>query len=247
MNVQRIPAVIIQTPNSERFLPLFEVISKSEVFEPVPVSATMGNFLSGVNEEFIQEEVLRYGRLLTQNERGCAISHSDARKIIAQSPHGGIVFEDDARVIDLERLQQATLDFLAKFSNTSSALGLLDYRDRHTEPGTDFPPPIFKRLLAEAPLAVATVLTPLAAKEILKSAAVSSQTADWPKSECRFFILSEGCVRHGDATSGTVIGDTEKRISGTTLQFFSPNGLKSRFHRLLQKLDTLLISYYQSK
>ena len=42
MNVQRIPAVIIQTPNSERFLPLFEVISESEVFEPVLIVATMG-------------------------------------------------------------------------------------------------------------------------------------------------------------------------------------------------------------
>jgi GR25 family glycosyltransferase involved in LPS biosynthesis len=247
MNVQRIPAVIIQTPNSERFLPLFEVISESEVFEPVLIVATMGYSLPGDNEDFIQEEVLRYGRVLTQNERACAVSHSEARNIIAQSRQGGIVFEDDARVIDLEHLEQAALSFLVKFSNISSALGLLDYKNQHVEGCTENKPLRFRKLLAETPLAVATVLTPKAASEILKSAATSSQTADWPKSKCRFLILSDGCVRHGDTKSGSVIGDTAMRVSGKTPQLFSPLSLTSMCHRLLQKLDTILIPYYQSK
>jgi hypothetical protein len=247
MNVQRIPAVIIQTPNSERFLPLFEVICKSEVFEPVLIVATMGYTLSGDNEEFIQEEVLRYGRVLTQNERACAVSHSEARNVIAQSQHGGIVFEDDARVIDLEHLEQAAVGFLKKFSNMSSALGLLDYKNQHVEGCTYNSLPRFRKLLAETPLAVATVLTPIAAVEILKSAATSSQIADWPKSKCRFFVLSDGCVRHGDTTSGTVIGDTAMRVSGKTPHPSSLNGLAIRYRRFLQKLDTLLIPHYQVK
>ena len=247
MNVNRIPAVIIQTPNSERFLPLFKAISKSKVLEPVLVGATMGHLLSGVNEEFIEQEMLRYGRVLTQNERACAISHSEARKVITHSQQGGIVFEDDARVIDLNHLEQVTLGFLAKFSNQSSALGLLDYKNLHVEGCANNSPLRFRKLLAETPLAVATVLTPIAADEILKSAATSSQTADWPKSKCRFYILSEGCVRHGDATSGTVIGDTAMRVSGRTPQLFSRHGLTFRYHRLLQKLDTFLIPRYQVK
>ena len=170
MNVNRIPAVIIQTPNSERFLPLFKAISKSEVLEPVLIVAT---------------------------------------------------------------------------SNQSSALGLLDYKNLHVEGCANNSPLRFRKLLAETPLAVATVLTPIAADEILKSAATSSQTADWPKSKCRFYILSEGCVRHGDATSGTVIGDTAMRVSGRTPQLFSRHGLTFRHHRLLQKLDTFLIPRYQ--
>jgi hypothetical protein len=245
--VQRIPAVIIQTPNSERFLPLLEVIYKSEVFEPVLIVATMGYSLSDDTEKFIQEEVLRYGRVLTQNERACAISHSEARNVIAQSQHGGIIFEDDARVIDLEHLEQATLSFLEKFSNVNSALGLLDYKNQHVEGCTNSTPLRFRKLLAETPLAVATVLTPIAASEILKSAITSSQTADWPKSKCRFFILSDGCVRHGDETSGSVIGDTAMRVSGKPPQLFSPHSLVSTFHRLLQKLDTILIPFYQAK
>ena len=247
MNVQRIPAVIIQTPNSERFLPLFEVISKSEVFEPVLIVATMGYSLPGDNEVFIQEEVFRYGRVLTQNERACAVSHSEARNVIAQSRQGGIVFEDDARVIDLEHLEQAAVGFLEKFSELSAALGLLDYKNQHLEGCTYNSALRFRKLLAETPLAVATVLTPIAAGEILKSAATSSQIADWPKSNCRFFILSDGCVRHGDTTSGTVIGDTAMRVSGKTPQLFTLQGLTIRYHRFLQKVDTFLIPRFQSK
>lgn len=247
MNVQRIPAVIIKTPNSERFLPLFEVISKSEVFEPVLIAATMGYSLSGDNQDFIQEEVLKYGRVLTRNERACAISHSGARNIIAQSRQGGIVFEDDARVIDLEYLERAAISFLKKFSDTSSALGLLDYKNERLEGCTHNLTPRFRKLLAETPLAVATVLTPIAAGKILKSAATSSQIADWPKSKCRFLILSDGCVRHGDITSGTVIGDTAMRVSGKAPQLFSHHGLTMRHHRFLQKIDTFLIPRYQSK
>jgi hypothetical protein len=247
MNVQRIPAIIIQTPNSERFLPLFEVISRSEVFEPVLIVATMGYSLPGDNEDFIQEEVLRYGRVLTRNERACAVSHSEARSLIAQSRQGGIVFEDDARVINLEHLERATIGFLKKFSDMSSALGLLDYKSAHLEGCTYNLPLKFRRLLAETPLAVATVLTPIAAGEILKSSATSSQLADWPKSKCCFFILPDGCIRHGDTTSGTVIGDTAVRVSGKTPQLFSRHGLTISYHRFLQKLDTFLISRYQSK
>jgi hypothetical protein len=247
MKVQTIPAIIIQTPNSERFLPLFEVISMSKVFEPVLIVATMGYSLPADNENIIQEEVLRYGRVLTRNERACAVSHSEARNIIAQSRQGGIVFEDDARVIDLEHLERAAIGFLKKFSDTSSALGLLDYKNEHLGGCTHNLPLRFYKLLAESPLAVATVLTPIAASEVLKSAATSSQIADWPKSKCRFFILSDGCVRHGDITSGTVIGDTAMRVSGKKPKLFSHHGLTIRRHRLLQKIDTFLIPRYQSK
>lgn len=245
--MQRIPAVIIQTPNSDRFFPLFEVIGKSELFEPILVSATMGYSLSGSEERFIQGEMLRFGRELTQNERACAISHSKAREIIAQSKHGGIVFEDDARILDLEYLERVTSAFLMKRSELNSALGLLEYKDNDSRAGRYNSSPKFRRLFAETPLAVATVLTPLAACKLIASAANSSQTADWPRSECHFFILSQGCVRHGDTFSGSVIGETSRRVAGKPPRPFSLSGLSFNVHRLLQKLDTYLISWYQSK
>lgn len=247
MNVQRIPAVIIQTPNSDRFLPLFEVISKSELFEPILVSATMGYSLSDSNVRFIEGEVLRFGRELTQNERACAISHSKAREIIALSKHGGIVFEDDARILDLEYLERVTSAFLMNSSKFNSALGLLGYKDNCSGAGRYPSSPKFRRLLAETPLAVATILTPLAASKLIASATDSSQTADWPRSKCRFFILSHGCVRHGDTSSESVIGDTARRVAGKSPRPFSLSGLAFNIHRMLQKVDTYLISYYQSK
>lgn len=245
--MQRLPAVIIQTPNSDRFLPLFEVIGQSDLFEPILVSATMGYSLSGSHEGSIEGEVQRFGRELTQNERACAISHSKAREIIALSKHGGIVFEDDARILDLEYLERVTSAFLMKRSKFNSALGLLEYKDNFSGAERYITSPKYRRLLAETPLAVATVLTPLAACELIASAAGSSQTADWPRSECRFFILSQGCVRHGDSSSGSVIGETARRVAGMPPHPFSLSGLSFNVHRLLQKLDTYLISYYQSK
>jgi len=211
------------------------------------IVATMGYSLPCDNQDEIQEEVLRYGRVLTRNERACALSHSEARRIIAQSRQGGIVFEDDARVIEIEHLERAAIGFLKKFSGMSSALGLLDYNNNHLDFCTYNLPLRFRKLLAETPLAVATVITPRAASEFLESAATSSQIADWPKSKCRFFILADGCVRHGDTKSGTVIGDTATRVSGKTPQLFSRHGLTTMLHRFLQKLDTLLIPCYQSK
>lgn len=247
MNVYRIPAVIIQTPNSERFLPLFEAVGRSRLFEPILLSATMGYSLTSPDERFIQQEVLKYGRELTQNERACSISHSKAREVIAQSKCGGIIFEDDARILDLEHLEHATSVFLEKYSKLSYALGLLTYKENSIEPNACNYPLKFRRLFTEIPLAVATVLTPLAASKLFDSATDSSQTADWPKSDCHFFILSRGCVRHGDTSSGSVIGETAKRVAGSPLHPFSLLGLSFNFHRLLQKLDTYLISYYQSK
>lgn len=247
MLVERIPVVIIQTPNSERFRPLVETIGKSELFEIILVVATMGHSLVISDDRFVQKEVYKYGRELTQNERACAVSHSRGREIIAKSKLGGIIFEDDARVINLEYLEEVTAAFLTKFTHASSILGLLQYSERIVVGSACDSPLKFRRLFAEIPLAVASVLTPRAARELLDSSALASQTADWPKSKCRFYVLSTGCVRHGDATSGTVIGDTTKRINLKTSYPISINGISYTIHRFLQKLDTFLIRYFQSR
>jgi GR25 family glycosyltransferase involved in LPS biosynthesis len=247
MDVQRIPALIIQTPNLDRFRPLFEILRTSELLDPILLTATMGDSLVVSNTEADEEEQSKYGRTLSKNERACAISHSHARKIIAASSRGGIIFEDDARITDLTCLEESVLTFLAKNLHSSSALGLLDYSVRlETNPRRNYQIK-FHRLLAETPLAVATALTPAAAKAMLYSAASSSQTADWPKSKCKFFVMANGCVLHGDSTSGTTIGDPSLRVTGSNLNPFSLVGFKSSIHRTKQKLDTLIIAHRQSK
>lgn len=248
--MKRIPAVVIQTPNSERFLPLFEVLKNSKIFEPVLMVATMGVDLPETNQPFERQEISRYGRVLSRNERACAISHTRAREIIAESDKGGLILEDDARILDLQILESVSQEFLEEKGKSPSALGLLDYsgatdsskRNRsHLNHGR------FHRLLAEAPLAVGTLLTPEAAVGLVTSAGEYSQLADWPHAKCKFYFLSRGCISHGDLTTSSVIGDPSIRIFGRSHGFFTVKGNKYLAKRILQKIDTYLVSYHQSR
>ena len=243
----KIPAVIISTPNSGRLLPLIDKLSATNTFEPILLTATMGENLKLPSEYETRKELENYGRTLTQNERACAISHTQARDIIAESPIGGIIFEDDARILDLLSLEKSTVDFLLKYGETYSALGLVQYSRFKKVSRPSFQIPRFRRLLSEVPLAVATVLTKNAARKLTESASSSSQIADWPSSGCKYYFLAPGCVRHGDESSGTVIGDSSTRILGNYPPILTRQGIKLRQKRLLQKLDTHIISYHQSK
>ena len=245
--MQRIPAVIIQTPNSKRFEPLLESLRGSQILEPILLPAVMGKSLPRAADSVAHEEVARFGRELTQNERACAISHSKARTIIAASKHGGLVFEDDARITHLANLEATVSNFLSKAYPSIRALGLLHYGKTSTSPDLVFNEPKFHRLLAEAPLAVATVLTPGAAESLLESATKTSQIADWPHSRCKFYITSVGLVLHGDADTGSVIGETSARVYASSPQIYTVSGFLSSYRRLRQKIDTYLVRYYQSK
>ncbi len=245
--MHRIPAVIIQTPGSDRFKPLLDILNISEMLEPIILPATMGNSLPKASDIVTKGEIARFGRELSQNERACAISHSRARAIIASSKEGGLVFEDDARIINLPNLEAAVTEFLSGSRPSIRALGLLEYRSANFPDGLVLNQPKLHRLLAEVPLAVATVLTPSAAEVLLRSAGRSSQIADWPYSSCKFYITSPGMVLHGDSNTESVIGDSSTRIHGKSHRIYTKTGLLSRFRRLLQKLDTYLIRYYQSK
>jgi hypothetical protein len=195
----------------------------------------------------IEAEFEKYGRELTQNERACAISHTTARNIIANTSRGGVIFEDDARILNLRILENMSEAFLSLYKNDYSALGLLDYSpdDRSSPELVQFPK--IHKLLAEVPLAVATVLTRKAAWSLTESANLGSQIADWPSSRCSYYFLTPGCVKHGDEGTGSVIGDSSTRILGTLPSIFTRNGVSIRMKRLLQKLDTFQIFHFQSK
>lgn len=248
--MKRIPAVVIQTPNSERFLPLIEILKNSKIFEPVLMAATMGVNLSEMKQSFEKQELTRYGRALSRNERACAISHTRAREIIAKSEIGGLILEDDARILDLRILESASQAFLEEKAKSYSALGLLDYSgttDNSRSHNNYLNYGSFHRLFAEVPLAVGTVLTPEAAAELVTSAGEYSQLADWPYSRCRYYFLSTGCIAHGDSTTNSVIGDPLMRVFGRTQKFFTIKGVKHLSKRILQKIDTYRISCQQSR
>ncbi len=244
--MEKFPAVIINTPNSTRYKPLLETLQSSNLFEPVLLPAIMGGDLRAASEIAIAQEQESYGRSLTQNERACAVSHERARQIIADSARGGLIFEDDARINDLAFLEMATKTFLLKYGKSASALGLLNYSESQPIAVLDAKSFRIHPLLAEAPLTVATVLTPWAAAQLVSSSRTRSQTADWPRSQCKYHFLSIGCVQHGDEQSGTVIGEPLIRIRGKYPKLMTSNGLNSYRLLLMQKLDTYRIKYLQS-
>jgi GR25 family glycosyltransferase involved in LPS biosynthesis len=244
--MRKIPVVIIATPNSERHHPLKQSILTSEAFEVHLIRATMGSELGEPSISSEKSEIVSYGRVLSQNERACSISHQRARHLIAESELGGIIFEDDARVVNLATLQQAVQKFLELHVGKKSILGLLQYENRPFL-GTNsrhFNEVKIIPLLKECPLAVATVFTPFAARELAAMADRKSQLADWPLSKCRFYFLARGCIMHGDSQTESVIGLTESRKFGSSPVPIA-DLVKMKVRRLIQKLDLIWIELMQ--
>lgn len=241
-----IPVVIIKTPDSPRINPLLTQLNNVSGVEVNVIEATMGRDLGSELEFNNYQEFKSYGRELTQNERACAISHTRARQIIAETEFGGVVLEDDARILDPEAFVQQASDFLQSHLGKRHVLTLLSYwiapqsKIRRNRRNRTF------RLLAEAPLAVGVALTPMAARSLIAAAGEKSMTSDWPSSECIFFGLQTGVVRHGDSDTLSIIGETEKRAVRMSLRLISIYGIVGIKQRLFQKVDTWRIHIKQS-
>jgi GR25 family glycosyltransferase involved in LPS biosynthesis len=245
--VDKIPVFIIRTPNSERIIPLLSQLSKCRIFEVVIVDATMGKDLNEPTLMSRTFEMRHYGRYLTQNERACAISHTQARKQISDTGFGGVVLEDDARIWDHLGFEQAVKYFLENHKNKAGVLSLLSYVTEIPIGSSTRTNPRIHKLFAESPLAVATAITPVAARELVDSATKYSQTADWPTSRCKFYVLESGVVKHGDENTESIIGETIDRVHHKTNPMKSLVSLIRLRRRILQKLDLFRINQVQSR
>jgi hypothetical protein len=241
-----LPVVIITTPQSKRVEPLLDRLKGDTRFVVTQIDATMGENMLGPTEISLKSEYRNYGRSLSQSERACAVSHQCARAIISQSDFGGIIFEDDARIIDLDRLYYFSLHFLQKKSKQPRILSLVSYitRDPKSPPGSlqKFYYPLF----SDAPLAVATAMTPKAAVELVSGSKKGSMVADWPHSRCKFYVLREGVVNHGDSETSSIIGDADSRIVQMKFSLSSPYAINRIPTRIFQKLDKYLIELIQN-
>lgn len=241
-----IPVVVIKTPNSKRVDPLLVQLEKISMVETTVIEATMGYSLEYPCKASIQTEISSYGRALTQNERACAISHMRAREILANFDFGGIILEDDARILNPEAFVAEARDFLRTHRGKKHVLTLLSYlKTPHGEKRRNSGHNTF-RLFAEAPLAVGVALTPEAAKCLISAAADRSMTADWPISRCVFFGLKTGVIKHGDSETVSMIGNVEDRVSSMSARLISQCDLIGIKRRLFQKIDTIRIQAKQS-
>lgn len=243
----KIPSVIITTPSSDRAKPLIQSLEKSKIFEIVLISATMGYQLGIPSTHDTASQLKNYGRVLSPNERACAISHNNAREIVAKSRHGGVIFEDDARILNLSLLEEVVEKFLGFNLGENKILSLLNYKVGTNKRlnTSNLGNLIFIPLLAEAPLAVATVQTNIAAADLVGTSMDTSKVADWPKCKAKFYVLRFPVVNHGDASTISIIGNTEERVQAKSSLSIKRGKLTQTFLRIRRKIDLLIIHLFQ--
>ena len=215
MVTEKLLVVVIVTPDSDRHVPLLKILQGDERFEIRILSATMLDTESDLSESAINftqsySKVFE-GRELTCREIGCANSHNIARQIISESSLGGVILEDDARILDIDAFYQISTNFLLKQFGNPSILSLAGFRlDKRANLSV-----LYKdctcifRLLGKSDLAVAYALTQ-ESSEILHNANVPiSSVSDWPESRCAYHALIGPVVLHGDENTKSLISIDE--------------------------------------
>jgi GR25 family glycosyltransferase involved in LPS biosynthesis len=161
------------------------------------------------------------GRALTIQELGCAKAHYLARGVIADSEIGGIIFEDDARLLEPEKILKVAIEFLEKHRGQSRILNLCESSLSPFEFNVSTH---LEQLWGYSPLAVAYVLTPEAARELNLANSQINWVSDWPYSKVTHFVCVPALVAHGDENSGSEIailqGDEDLRHVRNLLKRF---------------------------
>ncbi len=256
--MERIPVVIIAARKHDRSAPLLQSLESSSIFEVVRLSATIGTELRPPDWLSTTQEHIRFGRSLTQNERACAISHSRARTIIKDSSVGGVILEDDARILDLAQFEKTVSEFLDSKLPQKKILSLLQYHDERNISLSKKEKNRIFRLPGSFPLAVAYALTPNAAEELISQSNSTSGVSDWPDSACAYFFLRFGLVRHGDKNTKSIIGQVEIRTSrffdtiNNILTYSEPRMLPANFSKIIKwkiygKIAQVMIKSRQQK
>jgi GR25 family glycosyltransferase involved in LPS biosynthesis len=154
------------------------------------------------------------GRELTYREIGCANSHNIARQMISENPLGGVILEDDARIIDIDEFFQISTRFLAMQFRNPSILSLTGFRlDKRANLSLLYKDCSFIfRLLGKSDLAVAYVLTQKASKILYNANVPINSVSDWPESRCVYHALIGPVVLHGDQNTKSLISIDESNF-----------------------------------
>ncbi len=229
----KIPIVVIRTPGSQRGEKLFAQLEKLKNFELINITATMASSSNQISEFSFDNEYskLIYGHPLEFNELACSYSHNRARSIISTYKTGGVILEDDARIINEIRLFDTVQSFLDR-ENAPSLLNLCT-RLNFDDPFMGF----FKRELQSkylatfgpTHLAVGYALNATAAQiMVLKNTPVKYRP-DWPNVNLKYFVSKFPCVAHGDSA---------------TVSTIDPLGIKRKYFNRSDKFAILFFFYY---
>jgi GR25 family glycosyltransferase involved in LPS biosynthesis len=210
MNLEdsRIRIFIIETPNSNRSRPLFESFSDESRVEIQTIRASMLSTQSeleasgiAVDAEFFQAIS---NRKLSLPEIGCANSHNLSRYECSKLKLGGVIMEDDARILNKELFISSAKHFLEEFKDSSAILSFT-YNPRIRKSRLLKIRGPFIRLFGESPLAVAYAITPIAAHRLYISNTPVKFVSDWPEIHVKHFCLLDPPVAHGDSETISTI------------------------------------------
>jgi len=210
--------IIIRTPNSDRYLPIETMLKNDKRFEIEYIEASMTPTYHDVRSKNIaySTEIFEYfhGRKLTPAEIGCADSHNNARQIIQNQSDGGIIVEDDARIINVDTFFEMASKFLLSQNFNQSILNLTGFRQIGLEHSSNELPKNnrYIKLWGSPDLAVSYALTKKAAIELLKSNQPIMNVSDWPATECKYFVPLIPIVHHGDFITSSLIDSTESNF-----------------------------------
>ncbi len=215
----RIPVYILSEKDSSRATNLLSSINQLSGVELHIIDAVMI-----ADDKKLQESGVSFdqsmanfmiGRSLMPAEIGCAESHNIARRLVSDSEVGGVVLEDDARILDPEEFQRCVNDFLLANLGKSALLSLCGWKPEslstfnsdHAKTDTRI-----TRLFGKPKLAVAYALTPLAAKRLFESNKIIVQVADWPAIKCKSYVTNTNLVFHGDSQTESTIDSNSSNL-----------------------------------
>jgi hypothetical protein len=224
---EKLLVVVIRTPKSDRYRPIESLFKDDQRFRLEYIEASMTPSYSEVSNRSIaySTEIFErfQGRKLTPEEIGCADSHNRARKIVKDDGFGGVILEDDARIIDIDSLFQEVNRFLKIKKDTTSVLNLTGFRNLSKKKVSQIS---FTRIWTRPDLAVGYALTSLASHYLLNANCPVTHVADWPQSKCKYYISDLRKVIHGDI-------DTKSLIDNNAIGFRSRPKIKYKFKNTL--------------
>ena len=208
---------VIETPFSRRSAPLIKMLLTDERINLIKIPATMVKSDRDISDFGIKVNYkifpLIEGRPLSHGEIGCAQSHNVARSLLAESENGGVILEDDARILNLELFINISKDFLDQHKNDKRILSLSGRTQicKVNKKNTKIQAQKWIRIYGKSPLAVANVITPTAASELYNSNQPIKYVADWPYSRSKFYSVKNPIVSHGDENTVSLINTSGSR------------------------------------
>ena len=128
----KISVVVILTPDSDRHIPLTDLLTRDSRFQIIYLNATMVNSFDQLQFYSVMYDQTHFefyeNRQMSFREIGCAKSHNDARQLISEIYLGGVILEDDARIANIDDFYNQSRLFLDSQKGSLAVLSLTGFR-----------------------------------------------------------------------------------------------------------------------